>query len=149
MWFVCTDLPLIYNSALDLNNFNKSFTIIFVLKLLCFQESISSQMFENFTGKWTFSVQQFFWGQQTISKVAITKTKSATIAFSFFHLFFSFVDCDFGAYRAQKTCLLTPFTQIIAMSVWKNRLDIQFKHQWKAAFHRDKYRSLKCACLYE
>ena len=48
-------------------------------------------MFENFTGKWTFSVQQFFWGQQTISKVAITKTKSATIAFSFFHLFFSFV----------------------------------------------------------
>ena len=54
---------------------------------------------------------------------------------------------DFEAYRAQKPCLLTPFTQIIARSVSKNRLDIQFKHQWKAAFYRDKYRALKC--LYE
>ena len=62
--------------------------------------------------------------------VAVIKTKSATIAFSFFNLFFSLIRCcDFGAYRAQTTSLLTPFTQIIARSVSKNWLDIQFNHQ--------------------
>ena len=37
---------------------------------------MSSQIFENVTTEWTFCVQQF------LSKVAIIKTKSATIAFS-------------------------------------------------------------------
>ena len=64
---------------------------------------------------------QFFW-PTTIFKVAIIKTKSATIAFfsssPFFLLALSFSlflflhYCDFGAYRAQKTCLI--FTQMTA-----------------------------------
>ena len=40
----------------------------------------SSRIFENVIPKWTFSVQQFFFGQ-SISKVAIIATKSKTIAF--------------------------------------------------------------------
>ena len=53
------------------------------------------------------------------SKVAIIKTMSATIAFfaspPFLLLALSFSPflfrryCDFGAYRAQKACLLMPF----------------------------------------
>ena len=69
---------------------------------------------------WTFSFQQFFIFGQKIFKVAIRKTKSATIAFfsspPFFLLALSFSpflflrNGDFGAYRAQKKpCLLTPF----------------------------------------
>ena len=56
---------------------------------------------------------------KTISKVAIIKTKSATIVFfsspPFFLLALSFFPflcfrwCDFGAYRALKTCLLKAF----------------------------------------
>jgi len=63
----------------------------------------------------TFCVQQFFWSK----KVAIIKTKSATIAFfsspPFLLLALSFSPFlfpryfDFGAFRAQETCLLTPF----------------------------------------
>ena len=41
---------------------------------------ISSRIFENVIVKWTFRVQQFFFSAE-ISKVAIIKTKSATIAF--------------------------------------------------------------------
>ena len=60
-----------------------------------------------------------FFPPKTISKAAVIKTKSATIAFflfssflppgSFFFPFFFLRYCDFGAYRAQGTCLLTPF----------------------------------------
>ena len=41
---------------------------------------ISSRIFENVIVKWTCRVQQFFFSAE-ISKVAIIKTKSATIAF--------------------------------------------------------------------
>ena len=84
---------------------------------------------------------------QFFIKVAVIKTKSATIAFSFFHLFFSFVTVILELIGPPKNSLLTRFTQIIARSVSKNWLDIQFNHQWKTAFHWDKYRALKC--LYE
>ena len=59
-----------------------------------------------------------FFRQKTISKVAIIRTKSATIAFLSstppflfalsFLLFFSLLSA-IRAYGAQKTCLLTPF----------------------------------------
>ena len=52
-------------------------------------------------------------------KVAIIKTKNATIAFFFsppflllvlsFSAFLFFHKCDFGAYQAQETCLLMHF----------------------------------------
>ena len=51
---------------------------------------------------------------KTISKIAIIKTKSEAIAFFLLLLALSFSPflfvrlCDFGAYRVQKTCLLTP-----------------------------------------
>ena len=41
---------------------------------------ISSRIFDNVISKWTFCVRQFF-RPKTIFKVAILKTKSATIAF--------------------------------------------------------------------
>ena len=40
-------------------------------------KNISSRIFDNVTAKWAFCVQQFFF----LAKVAIIKTKSATIAF--------------------------------------------------------------------
>ena len=56
---------------------------------------------------------------QSISKVAITKTKSVTIAFFssppfrllaiYFSPVFFLRYRDFGASQAQETCLLTPF----------------------------------------
>ena len=78
---------------------------------------------------------QFFW-PTTIFKVAIIKTKSATIDFFSsspffllalsFSLFLSLRYCDFGAYRGQKTCLI--FTQMTADFVrlvfQKSQLDI-------------------------
>ena len=73
----------------------------------------SSRIFENFTAKWTLCVQQFF-----SAKVAIIKTKSATIAFSplllssFPLLSVSFVSGLVSA--LPKVCLLTPFTQMTA-----------------------------------
>ena len=85
---------------------------------------------------------------QFFIKVAVIKTKSATTAFSFFHLFFSFVTVILELIGPPKNSLLTRFTQIIARSVSKNWLDIQFNHQWKTAFHWDKYRALKCTHLY-
>ena len=79
--------------------------------------TVCSRIFENVTGKLTFSVQHSFSAKN--SKEAIIKTKRVTIAFfffpPFFHLAFSSYAvlflryCDFEAYRAQKTCLLTPF----------------------------------------
>ena len=69
------------------------------------------------TGPLAFNI--VFFRPKTFSKVAIIKTKNVTIAFfssppffllalSFF--FFPFLRyCDFGAYRAQKACILTPF----------------------------------------
>ena len=79
-----------------------------------------SRIFDNVTAKWTFYVQQVFFQPKTISKVAIIKkTKKATTAFFSsppflllalsFSAFLFFRKCDFGAYRAQETCLLTPF----------------------------------------
>ena len=50
-----------------------------------FHLNISSRIFENVTGKWTFSSNSFFFGQ--IFKVAIIKTKSATIAVFLFSSF--------------------------------------------------------------
>ena len=46
---------------------------------------------------------------QFFMKVAVIKTKIATIAFSFFHLFFSFRYCDFGAYRAPEKLSFNTF----------------------------------------
>ena len=67
-----------------------------------------------------------FFGQKSNSKVAIIKTKSATTAFfsspPLFLLALSFSPfiflpyCDFAAYRAQKTCLLTRFH---SNDIWK------------------------------
>ena len=42
--------------------------------------------FENITAKWTFNVQQLFFGQK-LSKVANIKTKSAAIAFFLYSSF--------------------------------------------------------------
>ena len=39
------------------------------------------EIFENVTAKQTFCVKQFFFREKTIFKVAIIKTKSATIPF--------------------------------------------------------------------
>ena len=50
-----------------------------------FHLNISSRIYENITGKWTFSSNSFFFGQ--IFKVAIIKTKSATIAVFLFSSF--------------------------------------------------------------
>ena len=50
---------------------------------------LSSRIFENVIAKWTFCVQQFFF--RPISKVAIIKTESATIAFFFFSSLFLFL----------------------------------------------------------
>ena len=62
------------------------------------QTNISSRIYDNVIANWTFCVEQFFF----ISKVAIIKTKSVTIAF-FLVLALSFSPflflryCDFGA----------------------------------------------------
>ena len=62
------------------------------------RKSISTRIFDNVIANWTFCVEQFFF----ISKVAIIKTKSVTIAF-FLVLALSFSPflflryCDFGA----------------------------------------------------
>ena len=83
---------------------------------------------------------------QFFIKVAVIKTE-CNHCFFFFPSVLFLRYCDFGAYQAPKNSLLTRFSQIIARSVSKNWLDIQFNHQWKTAFHWDKYRALKC--LYE
>ena len=83
-----------------------------------FHLNISSRIFEIVTGKWIFFVQKFFFSSQ-ISKVAIIKTKSATIAIFFLLLSsstlfllllsFSFVSVILELIAPTKTCLLTPF----------------------------------------
>ena len=45
------------------------------------------EIFENVTAKQTFCVKQFFFREKTIFKVAIIKTKSATIPFFLFSSF--------------------------------------------------------------
>ena len=45
------------------------------------------EIFENVTAKRTFCVKQFFFRAKTILKVAIIKTKSATIPFFLFSSF--------------------------------------------------------------
>jgi len=72
--------------------------------------SISSRIFDNVIAKWTFLRLTVFFQPKTITKVAIIKTKSATIAFfsspPFLLLALSFTPflslrySDFGASRA-------------------------------------------------
>ena len=50
-------------------------------KELKFPYYISSRIFDNIIAKWTFLRHTVFFGQKLFSKVAIRKTKSATIAF--------------------------------------------------------------------
>ena len=87
-------------------------------KIFLVFNSISSRILKTLPPNGPFPSNSFFSAKKTISKVAIIRTKSATIAFFSstppfflalsFLLFFSLLSV-IGAYRAQKTCLLTPF----------------------------------------
>ena len=78
---------------------------------------LSSRIFENVAAKWIFCVQQLIFGHL---QVAIIKLRVQPLLFSLlllsssslFLFSFSFLFsrcCDFGANRAQETCLVTHF----------------------------------------
>lgn len=77
----------------------------------------SSRIFDTVIAKWALCVQQFFFGQK-LSKVAIIKTKSTTVAFPssppFLLLALSFSPlfryCDFGTSRVQQNLPLDAFS---------------------------------------
>ena len=87
-----------------------------------------------------------FLGPTNIPKVAVIKTESATIAFSFFHLFYPSL-LWFWSLSGPKTLPFDTFYSNHCKVRFKKSARYKIKHQRKAAFHRDKYRALEC--LYE
>ena len=90
---------------------NRTACKLFSRLFAAFSCVLSSRIFENVTAKWTFCVQKFVFGQK-LSPSNHYKAKSVTIAF-FSSPFLFLRWCDFGANRAQETCLMTHFTQMV------------------------------------